>query len=49
MRSPREWQEIARVVTDPLPPLTDEQNRGLTRIAVQSIHGRSNERMSEAA
>lgn len=31
--TPEEWQALARVVTDPLPPLSDQQKRGLTRVA----------------
>ena len=40
MRQPEEWQEIARAVTDNLPPLTEQQNRGLTAIAVRSARAR---------
>ena len=37
MRTPEEWQEVARAVTDPLPPLSEAQRLALTRIATREV------------
>ncbi len=47
-RTPEEWQAIARAVTDPLPPLSDEQRRGLTVVARRYARQKRQEAMTSA-
>jgi hypothetical protein len=46
MRTPEDWQRIARAVTDDAPPLTDEQRGGLTRLAQQHATRKATENIT---